>query len=155
MPGEVILGYDGSPGARAALEEAAKLARSLGTGVVLVFGYAVNPMGGETRDHEMAVRDAGTGALADAVARLRAEGVPVFEEVIHDRADAALLQAAEAYDASYIVVGHHKEGAIRGALLGSVAYALVHRSDRPLLLVPPAVAGASPAARRTGDGAKG
>ena len=136
-PVRSILGYDGSPGARTALEEAIRLARGLGTGIVLVFGYAVNPMGGETRDHELAVREIGTEALSEAVARLRAEGIPVFEEVIHDRADAALLQAADAYDASYIVIGHHKEGAIRGAILGSVAYALVHRSDRPLLLVPP------------------
>jgi hypothetical protein len=45
--------------------------------------------------------------------------------------------AAAAYDAASIVVGHHREGPIRGAILGSTAYALVHKSDRPLLLVPP------------------
>jgi nucleotide-binding universal stress UspA family protein len=137
MAGEVVLGYDGSPGARAALVEAAKLARTLGTGVVVVFGYAVNPMGGETRDQEMVVRHMGTDALEEAIEHLRADGVPVHEEIIHDRADEALLQAAAAYDAAYIVVGHHREGPIRGAILGSTAYALVHKSDRPLLLVPP------------------
>jgi nucleotide-binding universal stress UspA family protein len=137
MAGEVVLGYDGSPGARAALVQAGKLARILGTGVVVVFGYAVNPMGGETQDQELAIRRMGADALDEAVARLRAEGVPVYEEVIHDRAEDAILRTAAAYDAAYIVIGHHKEGPIRGALLGSVAYALVHRTDRPLLVVPP------------------
>ena len=39
MSGEVILGYDGSDGARFAVDEAAALARAFGSELVLAFGF--------------------------------------------------------------------------------------------------------------------
>ena len=35
-----------------------------------------------------------------------------------------------------IVVGHHGEGALRGALIGATANKLLHHSERPVLVVP-------------------
>ena len=46
------------------------------------------------------------------------------------------MLVAEARDAPVIVAGSHGEGPITGALLGSVAYKLVHQSRRPVLVVP-------------------
>lgn len=59
------------------------------------------------------------------------------EEGSHDRAEEAILRTAAAYPAAYIAIGRHREGHVPGALLGSVASALVRRADRPLLVVPP------------------
>jgi nucleotide-binding universal stress UspA family protein len=46
------------------------------------------------------------------------------------------LRAADQYDAMTIVVGSAGRGPIAGALLGSVTYQVVHRSTRPVLVVP-------------------
>ena len=47
--------------------------------------------------------------------------------------DAAI---ALAKDARMVVVASRGEGPIRGALLGSTAYRLVHTSEKPVLVVP-------------------
>ena len=39
MSGPIVLGYDGSEGAKAALAEALALAKALGTSITLAFGY--------------------------------------------------------------------------------------------------------------------
>lgn len=47
-----------------------------------------------------------------------------------------IVTAAEQYDALAIVVGVAGRGPMAGALLGSVTYQVVHRSTRPVLVVP-------------------
>ncbi len=49
---------------------------------------------------------------------------------------AALLQAVETYSADMIVIGSHGEDALSGAILGSPAHRIVHRSPVPVLVVP-------------------
>jgi nucleotide-binding universal stress UspA family protein len=136
MAGEIVLGFDGSDGAGAALDVAADLAKRLGVGVVIAFGYRVWAAGGETRDQEEILRGLGAGAAKVAVERLAAAGIEAEVELVHDRPWEALKAVAEARDALMIVVGSHGEGPIAGALLGSVAYKLVHQSRWPVLVVP-------------------
>ncbi|NDY43466.1 universal stress protein [Dissulfurirhabdus thermomarina] len=47
----------------------------------------------------------------------------------------AILEAADRHDASVIVVGSHHRGTLRGALVGSTSYSVLHETDRPVLLV--------------------
>jgi nucleotide-binding universal stress UspA family protein len=47
-----------------------------------------------------------------------------------------LVSVAEARGAEAIVVGHGGAGPLRGALLGSVTYEIVHRAPMPVLVVP-------------------
>ncbi len=136
MAGEIVLGYDGSPNAQAALAEAASLAVALGASVVVAFGYEVWAAGGETADHKAAVQAIGDRAAADALGRLAAAGVHAETAVVAERPADALVRVAEERGARMIVVGTHGEGPIRGALLGSVAYKLLHQSTVPVLVVP-------------------
>jgi nucleotide-binding universal stress UspA family protein len=139
MAGEIILGFDGTEGAGAALDVAADLAKRLGVGVVIGFGYGVSPYGGENRDQEELLRGLGEGVAKRALERLEAAGVHAEIELVHDRPWEALKTVAASRDAVMIVVGSRGEGPIAGALLGSVAYKLVHQSRWPVLVVPNAV----------------
>lgn len=50
----------------------------------------------------------------------------------------AILDAADELDAAAIVLGARGRSAAGSALLGSVSYGIVHNSQRPVLVVPPA-----------------
>jgi nucleotide-binding universal stress UspA family protein len=131
----IVVGYDGTESSRAALEAAIDLAKGLGEPILAVFGYGVNPMGGEVKDHAEALRELGTNLTAEAVERARTAGAEAEAVLADVEGSAALTAVADERDARMIVVGSHGEGPIRGALLGSTAYHLVHISERLVLVV--------------------
>ncbi|MGY1811451.1 universal stress protein [Blastococcus sp. SYSU D00820] len=137
----VVLGYDESPGARRALGLAVEVARRFEEPLVVVYGAAPPGMVGEEAGvHTQALEELGRTAVAHAVADAEAAGVRVVVELLDEKPVQALLDAAERHDARVIVVGTYGESALRGAILGSVSYRLLHLSDRPVLCVPPAAA---------------
>lgn len=136
MSGEIILGFDGSPCARAALRETAVIAKALGRGVIAAFGYATNPMGGENQDQERLIERMAAETLAEATTYLHEAGVAAEPAIVHDRPAASLLSLAETHAASLIVVGSNAESPMLGAILGSVPQKLLHLSPIPVLVVP-------------------
>lgn len=138
MAGEVVLGYDGEPGSLAALQTAVAVAAAFKRPLVLAFGYAPAPIGGDVADLSRAVREVGEKFMKEAVkiAHDTDAAVEVHVEFVNDRPAEAILRAADTYDALTIVVGSAGRGPIAGALLGSVTYQVVHRSTRPVLVVP-------------------
>ena len=136
--GEIVLGYDGSPCASAALETAIALADGLGDR--LVVAYAAEPpnrlLGEEVSEHRRALEEIGAGVTAEALERAREAGVDAESAIVHERPAAALLGLAEARGARLIVVGTSSERPIAGAILGSVPHKLLHRSRIPVLVVP-------------------
>jgi nucleotide-binding universal stress UspA family protein len=138
MAGEIVLGYDGEPGSRAALQTAVAIAAAFKRPLVIAFGYAPPPMGGAVLDLSKKLEDLGTQFTTAAV-QLALEIDPTVEakvELVNDRPADALLRAADQYDALAIVVGAAGRGPIAGAMLGSVTYQVVHRSKRPVVVVP-------------------
>jgi nucleotide-binding universal stress UspA family protein len=138
VAGEIVLGYDGQVASRAALRSAVSLASAFARPLVLVFGFEPNPLGGEVRDLRHAVRDVGEKITAEGVQDAKAidAAVDVLVELVDDRPADAILRAADEHDAFAIVVGASNRGPLTGALLGSVTYQIVHRSTRPVLVVP-------------------
>ena len=55
----IVVGYDGTDSSKAALDAAVDLGKDLGEPVLAVFGYGVNPMGGEVKDHAQALKEHG------------------------------------------------------------------------------------------------
>jgi nucleotide-binding universal stress UspA family protein len=139
MSAGVIVGYDGSECAKAALRAGAEVAKAYGDKLIVAFGYDLNPIAGEMRDYQLALRELATKRLEEAKALAGTDPSVEVEAVIVERAPAhALVHLADERDARVIVVGTRGESPIRGALLGSTPHRLLHLSDRPVLVVPAA-----------------
>lgn len=135
MSSGVIVGYDGSPCAKAALRTAIEVGRAYGEKVTVAFGYELNPVAGEIHDYHAALKDLASKQLEDA--RTVAEHGAELETVIVERAPAqGLAELAAERDARVIVVGTRGESPIKGALLGSTPHKLLQLADRPVLVVP-------------------
>jgi nucleotide-binding universal stress UspA family protein len=122
--GPVLIGWDGSAGARGALDAVERLLpmREL----LLV---SVNDSG--TVDDPARVTEFGTRPIV----RLRIES----EHGTSARAVADTLAGyARERQAALVVVGSRGRGVVREILLGSVAISTLHRAHRPVLVVPPA-----------------
>ena len=141
MSRTIVLGYDESPSANAALAATIRVAPLVGARVVVVFGFRINPLGGL---QEGSIREAleavGQHAVARAVSDLEAAGVEVESRLVPGRPADALIDVARQVGADTIVVGTVGENPISGALLGSVVLRLVQRSPIPVLVVPTAEA---------------
>ena len=138
MSGPIVLGYDDSNSANAALAKTIELAPALGSKVIVVFGFHVTPLGGQGgEDMREALERVGRHALARAEADLQAAGVEVETRLqeAHRPAD-AILEVAREVGSDLVVVGTVGEHPITGAILGSVVLRLVQRSLVPLLVVP-------------------
>ncbi len=148
MTRTLILGYDGSPCAMAALDAAVDVAVGHpDSRIVMVHGTAMNlaadgsPMAieilpdGDT-DIRARTKTVVKAMFDEAIARVTASGVTVETRIEWKAASVALMDVAKELDASMIVVGTQGVGAIRGMLLGSTAYKLLHHSKIPVLVVP-------------------
>jgi len=140
MAGDVILGYDGSAGSKAALSVAVTVAQAFGAPLTIVFGYEPNPMGGETADYKAQLERFGTDLLSEAATEAtRLDGSLAVETIVAPyRPAESLLEAARERQARVIVVGTTGERPIMGAILGSVPHKLLYRSAVPVLVVPTA-----------------
>jgi nucleotide-binding universal stress UspA family protein len=131
----IVVGYDGTSGAHAALLEAATLARDLDVPLVLVFSYAAPRAGGEAADLDAAIDEHARSVLEHGRSRVEHLGVTV--ELRHRQQDPAegLIAVGKEIDARMIVIGSTGERPLKGVLIGSTPYRLVHLADRPVLVV--------------------
>jgi nucleotide-binding universal stress UspA family protein len=136
MSAGVVVGYDGSECAKAALRVGMDLARAYGEQVVIAFAYELNPVAGEIHDYHTALRELAQKRLTEALAAV-GEAHEQVEAVIVEREPAhGLVELADERDARLIVVGTRGDGLIKGVLLGSTPHKLLALSDRPVLVVP-------------------
>jgi nucleotide-binding universal stress UspA family protein len=131
MAGPIVVGYDGTASARAALDEAVRLAGALGVELVVAFAYWTNPAGGEVGDMVDALRERGKALLQEIA---RAGGVQARAELVGDRPDDGLARVAEDAGAQMIAVGSYGEGPLRAAVIGST-HRLIHVAGVPVLVV--------------------
>ena len=137
MGSTLVLGYDGSDCAKAALQTAVETRQAFGDRIVVAFGAGVYPIG-EDSDHLRLVHKMGDGLGPPRRSRRSARpGVSDAETAVVDaRPTEALLKVAADRGARMIVVGTHGEHPLTGAVLGSVPHKLLHLSHVPVLVVP-------------------
>ncbi len=107
---------------------------------MIVFGYRPAPIGGEVADLAKAVHELGEQhgrtTRSPQVQRHRPVGRrsrSSWSTTVRPRRSS---ESADEHDALAIVVGAAGRGPIAGSLLGSVTYQVVHRSTRPVVVVP-------------------
>jgi nucleotide-binding universal stress UspA family protein len=135
---ELVVGIGGDGSGTAAARTAARVANLMHAKLVLVFGYEPSSLGPRGGPLEEEIRQVGERAIEEVRAELAATypDLEIESEFVQDKAVEALISVAEARHAEVIAVGHGGEGPIRGALLGSITYELVHRAPLPILVVP-------------------
>ncbi|WP_354702028.1 hypothetical protein DSM112329_02377 [Paraconexibacter sp. AEG42_29] len=131
----LVVGYDGTDGAVAALDEALVLAGELDATVHLVFAFAAPRLGGELRDLDEAIAERGHTVLERGKHHAAAKGAEVTTGFLKADPAEGLIAAAQEQDARYIVVGSYGERPLKSALVGSTPTRLLHLSDRPVLVV--------------------
>jgi nucleotide-binding universal stress UspA family protein len=135
--GGIVVGTDGSAGARAAVLEAAKLAGALHQRVVVVSAYGMSAMAAvspEAVAHGGDGKDAAEEALRLAEADLAASGVEFDVRAVCAGPADAIVDVAKLEDADTIVVGSR---GMRGArrVLGSVPNTVSHKAPCSVLIV--------------------
>jgi nucleotide-binding universal stress UspA family protein len=136
----IVVGYDGSDAARAALVFAARQAGPEGR-VFVVHAYELPPdfLGSPNYDRLLSEhRDRGEALLRDLPLGSDALAGPEYEtELIGGPPAHAIADVARVRHADEIVVGARGLGRVR-ALLGSVSHELLHIADCPVVVVPTA-----------------
>lgn len=150
-PGPVVIGYDGSDQAGAAIEAAGRLLSVRETILQTVWrscgeaagaGVAGAPAGVVVRGVEEIDKEVRQGAQRTAERGMRlaaAQGLEVRAEAVqaHPNVWSTLLDTAHQHRAAAVVVGSRGCSTFASTVLGSVSRALVHHAPAPVLVVRP------------------
>ncbi len=138
----IVVGVDGSEGARAALASAVSEAKQRGARLRVVCAWGVPPevfSGGFVPGIDESTLD-GFRTNAEAIVQEALAGTERIAPGLQSEGEAVDGQAAEvllreAKDASLIVVGNRGRGGFASLLLGSVSQQVVHHARCPVLVV--------------------
>jgi nucleotide-binding universal stress UspA family protein len=131
----LVVGYDGSEEARAALAYAAVRVHAGRLFIVAAADRAPDYLGGPYYQGFIDAADARAQTLLDDAAAQMPAGVDFSTELLDGPPADAIVAVAEARGADAIVVGSRGRGRV-GALLGSVSHEVLHLSDRPVVVIP-------------------
>jgi nucleotide-binding universal stress UspA family protein len=144
----ILIAYDGSDDAKAAITQAAQLFPGEPTTVMHAWQHFIDTMARAGSTPGLVVDyDAMDGATQKNAASQAREGAELARSAglgdpqavtiaVSTSLVAAILAEAEAIDARVIVLGSRGLGAVKAFFLGSVSGALLHHADRPVLVVP-------------------
>jgi nucleotide-binding universal stress UspA family protein len=135
----LLVAYDGSPGARRALDVALEVARSQGaelTGIAIEahlprYGATVGEVDEEHRVEEAEARR----HLAEAVAVAAERAVRLSTEIRVGHPAQAIVKAAEELRADLIVIGHSGHSGVWGLFLGTTAEKVSRHAPCSVLIV--------------------
>jgi len=144
----IVVGYDGSDEAHAAIAAAATRAREGGT-VVAVYAAEPASIWRDTPWHDRAVKSTEERArrIFGELSNVDLRDVTVEVELVDGPAHEALAHVAKLRDADEIIVGSRWLSRLHAAL-GSVSRRLLHIADRPVVVVPQEDAAGRGARRR-------
>lgn len=143
----IVIAYDGSEDAKAAIAKAGELFKGQTATVVTVWQRFVDTMArvgggvGVIVDYEeidndskqRAAQRAAEGAKLAGEAGLEATGQ---EAVVETTVSEAILDAAAEAHADVVVMGSRGYTGVKSALLGSVSHHVLQHADRPVIVIP-------------------
>lgn len=137
MSSGVVVGYDGSDGAKAAVRAAIEVAKAYGDTLIMAFAYDLHPVAGEIHDYHSALKELASQRLQEARELAGGtSGVEIESAILERHPAQGLVELADQRDARVIVVGTRGDSPLRGALVGSVPHKLLQIANRPVLVVP-------------------
>lgn len=144
----IVVGFDGSPASRAAVEHAVGRVPAGGR-LVVVSAYEV-PADHIGTPYYQDMLDVTVRKAEQDLRALEAEcpglaSVAYEADLVPGHGAGAILAAAEAREAGEIVVGTRGHGRLRSLVLGSVAQAVIHDAACPVLVIPERMVTASAA----------
>ena len=144
-----LVATDGSAGAHAALREAITLAREADAGLTVAYvRHAPLPFLGHPYYECALSRELGEAhkAVTEAAREAGSVGLEAETEILEGNAADRIVELARSREVDLIIVGCRGRGAVTGVVLGSVSGSVVHKADRPVLVVKPRAAVARRAA---------
>jgi nucleotide-binding universal stress UspA family protein len=139
MVARIVVGVDGSEGARRAAEWAAAEAERWDASVVVVQAWEFTPLvvATEAPIDLSKLRSDADAALATLVAEVfGGRASQVQARLVEELPANAVLDAVAETDADLVVVGSRGQGGLKGLLLGSVSQKIVHHAPCPVVVVP-------------------
>ena len=125
---QIVVGYDGSSGAHAALAWAVDEARLTGASVLVVAAHDAPPA-----DHPLRAHASAPGTDAEDVAARLCDGV--LHDVLREQGKPAHVLVAQCGPEDLLVVGTRGRSPLAGAVLGSVSRACAHAAPCPVVVV--------------------
>ena len=164
----ILICYDGSADAKAAVQEAARLFPQQPATVLTVWepyievvtrtgiGFGLVPSFPDTTEVDEAIKKAAEETAAEGAKLAGEHGLTADSRASWQRGTTArtLLAEADELGADAIVMGSRGLGGLKSLLLGSVSHELVQRADRTVVVVPSSKVAASRAREvheETGD----
>jgi nucleotide-binding universal stress UspA family protein len=146
----ILLCYDGSADAQAAIDQAGLLMAGSEATVLVIWETILETM---TRHGSLgmgmiglygddganaAIKQAAVDTAAAGVQRAAGAGLVAQPRVVNRNEDIAAAVLSEAADlgASVIVLGTRGLGSVKSLMLGSVSHAVLHHADRAVLVIP-------------------
>ena len=140
----ILLGYDGSDGAKRAAELAATLAQQYKARIVVMTAFPHHsrlldlargrPLVGKAEGEMSPEFSAAADTAQELIQQYEAAGIVAEGDILEGPASEAMLRAAEAHAADVIVVGRRGYGLTAELLLGSTSEFVVRRAKAPVLV---------------------
>jgi len=134
----IVVGVDGSQGARAALEYATREAALRRAQLRVVYAWQISPVvysSGYAPDLDEGFNEAAETLAREAIAAVKELDGTVECEGEAVEGQPALVLLREARDADLIVVGNRGHGGFASLLLGSVSHQVVQHAHCPVTVV--------------------
>jgi len=136
---KLLLAVDGSQGSQSALAHVVELARDMSLSVCVL--NVRRPVSGDVSlfvsaaELERLHAEEGNRVVAPVLEALRGHGIECSGHVLVGQVGETIARYAAERGMDGIVIGTRGLGNVAGALLGSVAFKVVHLADQPVTLI--------------------
>lgn len=144
MPGKFVVGYDGSPAARRALDHAVAAAKAQGAGLVIAHVLEWSPYSFLTNEEveerhgrrQQELQRAEDHVIGPIREKLQKAGIEIQTVIKYGHSAEKLVDIARDVGATQIIVGRDGNGGLAARMFGSTAGTLVQIVTLPCTIVP-------------------
>lgn len=136
----ILVPVDGSDHSKEALKEAIKMAKAFSAKILLLnvqphYDTAHTKIFFSKEEIRSYAEELGEEVFKPYLPLLEEEGIPYEKKVEMGNPAERIVETAVKWKADYIVMGARGLGPLRGTLLGSVSYGVIHQASCPVLIV--------------------